>query len=103
MPVTVANGETVSVPAAPLGPASGGVGTKYTYSTGGATSSSGNPVVYLFDWGDGTTSGWLTAGRTTAQHAWKSAGAYTVTVIAADQYYLLVQSGASAGLTVQVQ
>ena len=103
MPVTVANGETVSVPAAPLGPASGVVGTTYTYSTGGATSSSGDPVVYLFDWGDGTTSGWLTAGRTTAQHAWKSAGAYTVTVIAADQYYLLVQSGASAGLAVQVQ
>jgi PKD repeat protein len=79
------------------------VGTTYTYSTGGAAASSGDAVVYLFDWGDGTTSGWLTAGRTTAAHAWTTAGTYTVTVTAADQYYLLVQSSPSGGLAVQIQ
>ena len=103
LPVTVANGETVSAPSAPSGPAGGAVGTTYTYSTGGAAASSGDAVVYLFDWGDGTTSGWLTAGRTTAAHAWTTAGTYTVTVTAADQYYLLVQSSPSGGLAVQIQ
>jgi hypothetical protein len=101
--VTVADGETVSTPDAPSGALSGSVGSAYTYSTGHATTSSGNPAVYLFDWGDGTTSGWLRAGSTTATHSWPALGSYTVTVLAADQYYLLLRSAASAGTVVQIQ
>ena len=94
--IAIAPGETISTPNAPAGPATGSVGTAYSYATGGATASSGNPVVYLFAWGDGNTSGWLGQGITTATHAWTAAGPYAVTVYAADANALSIQSSPSA-------
>lgn len=55
--------ETVSTPSTPSGPSSGLVSTNLTFSTGGSSSSLGNPVEYQFDWGDGTQSDWGGASR----------------------------------------
>jgi hypothetical protein len=101
--VTVSAGETISTPTPPTGPASGAAGTAYSYSTGGSTSSLGNSVRYLFDWGDGTTSGWLAVGTTSASHQWTTTGTYTVTTFAASAVSLLVQSSQSVGLVVSIQ
>ena len=70
--------ETVSQPTTLSGQTPGAVGTSYTYTTGGSVSSEGDTVQYYFDWGDGTNSGWLTVGTTSAQKSWSSQGTYTV-------------------------
>ena len=70
--------EIISTPSTPNGPASGAIGTSYTYTTGGSVSSLGHSVQYLFDWGDGTNSGWLPVGTTSASHSWTSVGTYTI-------------------------
>jgi hypothetical protein len=98
--VSVLADKTISAPSAPSGPVTGSSGTSYTYSTGGAVSSTGSAVVYLFDWGDGKKSGWLAAGVTTAAHTWASPGSYAVTASAADATDVLIQSSASSALTV---
>jgi hypothetical protein len=82
-PVTISlNGvgvvETVSIPNILTGPITGTTGVSYSYTTGGSTSSLGHSVQYQFDWGDGTNSGWLPVGTTSASHPWSSAGNYPV-------------------------
>ena len=37
---------------------------------------------YLFDWADGTDSGWLAVGTTSAAHAWPAGGTYNVRAMA---------------------
>jgi hypothetical protein len=76
--ITVINTETVSTPSTPSGPTSGTMGTSYSYTTGGSSSNLGHSIQYLFDWGDGTNSGWLSVGQTSASKSWASAGAYSV-------------------------
>ena len=70
--------ETVSQPTTLSGSTSGTVGTSYTYTTGGSVSSEEHSVQYYFDWGDGTYSGWLAVGTTSAQKSWNASGTYTV-------------------------
>lgn len=70
--------ETVRTPNVPSGSREGTTGMSYLFQTGGSTSSFGDPVQYLFDWGDGTDSGWIAAGTTTASHSWNTPGAYPV-------------------------
>ena len=70
--------ETISKPNAPNGPVNGRVGENLTFSIGGASSSLGHPIQYLFDWGDGSNSGWLTQGQSNASHIWNSPGNYSV-------------------------
>jgi hypothetical protein len=70
--------ETVSTPTTPSGTARGTAGTSYSYSTGGSSSNYGNTVQYLFDWGDGTDSGWLSLGTTIAAKVWTTAGTYSL-------------------------
>lgn len=101
--VSVTADETISEPAAPAGPVIGKAGLYCTYTASGATSSKNKPLVYLFDWGDGSTSAWLRAGRTTASHTWAALGIYTVAVRAADAADLLTQSNPSTGLPVEIQ
>jgi hypothetical protein len=101
--VVVTANETISTPTGPTGPTAAASGVASTFTTGGAASSLGNPVRYLFNWGDGTTSGWIAAGVTSASHAWSQAGSYTVVVVAADANNLLIQSAPSSGITVTVQ
>ena len=103
--------ETISTPTVPTGPSNGDIGSAsvYTYSTGGAVSSLGHAVQYLFNWDDGTSSGWLPVGTKTWSHYWSSTGQFRVQAIArsaADTSILSPYSGiqtmtivASAGPT----
>jgi hypothetical protein len=96
------SGETVSVPSILFGPTSGTAGIAYTYSTGGAISSLGHSVQYLFYWGDGTNSGWLPVGQTSASKSWDCSGTYTVTGLARCATNTSVVSGLSSGLSVNI-
>jgi len=78
--VFTANGEIeiISAPNIPNGPATGNVSTEYAYITGGSSSNLGHPIQYQFDWGDGTESGWLLVGNTSALKSWSVAANYPV-------------------------
>lgn len=69
------------------GPSSGRVGVSCAY-TGMSTDIDGDKISYLFDWGDGTTSGWMgpyDSGQSATQsHSWSSTGTYSVKVKAKD-------------------
>lgn len=80
MTFTVPAAETVTTPNTPFGPTSAVKNLTYTYTTGGSVSSYGNPVQYRFYWGDGSDSGWLASGTTSASHSWSTAGTRSVTV-----------------------
>jgi len=63
------------------------VNKSYSYKSA-ATDPDGDKVSLLFDWGDGTWSGWLgpyTSGeKVTARHTWKEKGTYNIRVKAKD-------------------
>jgi len=75
----------------------------YTYSAS-TTDPDGDNISYLFDWGDGSDSGWrgpYTSGATAfATHLWSSPGTYQVRVKASDEQGAV--SGWSSSLTVYV-
>ena len=74
-------------PATPSGPISGRPGIPYSYSSS-TTDPDGDNVYYLFDWGDGTTSGWkgpFSSGSTIIEsHTWANRGTYAIRVKAKD-------------------
>ena len=70
--------EVVAPPGTPTGTNSGTISTTYTFSAQGAVSSLGHSVQYLFNWGDGTDSGWLPVGTTSANKSWNSPNTYLV-------------------------
>ena len=72
------NSETVSTPSTPTGNTSGTTGSSSIYTTSGSISSEGDSVQYLFDWGDGSNSGWLAVGTSSASKSWSSSGTYSV-------------------------
>jgi hypothetical protein len=76
-----------SQPTKPVGPALGIWNVEYTY-TSSATEPDNEQLFYLFDWGDGSTSGWLgpfTSGQIgTGAHVWTELGTYNVKVKARD-------------------
>jgi len=76
-------------PSTPSGSTSGKPGIEYEYASI-TTDPEQNQISYLFDWGDGTTSGWigpLASGATCqASHTWESQGDYNVKVKAKDQH-----------------
>jgi len=77
--------EAPDIPDQPDGPTSGYVDEEYTYTTGPVTDPEDEgPVEYLFDWGDGTDSGWIDA--PSASTNW-SEGTYNVTVKARDIWH----------------
>jgi hypothetical protein len=84
--------DTVSTPDAPQGSANGLNGIIYTYTAAGSISSTGNPVQYLFDWGDGTDSGWLPVGQFNASKSWTLPGVYQVKVQARCAYQTMAFS-----------
>ena len=93
----------VKPPAAPTGETSGSTETAYTYSTaGGSVSLDGEPVQYRFHWGDGTPTGWLEEGVTSAEHTWTEAGTYDVTVEARSTVMTSITSNHSAPLPVLI-
>jgi len=74
-------------PSTPEGETNGRKDREYTYSTA-ATDPQGDQVYYLWDWGDGTDSGWLgpfNSGVTVeATHSWTEKGSYVIKVRAKD-------------------
>jgi len=63
------------------GPSSGKPGEEYTY-TASSTDPEGSKLEYLFDWDDGTSSGWQTSAS--ASHTWNAQGKYNIRVKARD-------------------
>ncbi|MFO7677479.1 MAG: C25 family cysteine peptidase [Thermoplasmatota archaeon] len=74
-------------PQKPSGPATFKVGVEQTFSTQ-TTDPNNDQVYYLFDWGDGTNSGWLgpfNSGETIeAKNTWNTRGDYEIRVVARD-------------------
>ncbi|HEC89183.1 MAG TPA: PKD domain-containing protein [Thermoplasmatales archaeon] len=74
-------------PAMPSGPTYGRPGISYTYTTS-TTDPDGDQIYYMFDWDDGSTSGWIgphNSGETiSASHIWNTKGTYSVKVKAID-------------------
>jgi hypothetical protein len=75
------------IPEIPTGPSSGIVGEEYNYTTV-TTDPQSEQIEYLFDWGDGTDSGWIgpyASGDTAeASHSWSNKKTFEVKVKARD-------------------
>ncbi len=76
-------------PSPPEGPTSGSINEEYTYMAK-TTDPDGDNIYYLFDWGDGSFSGWVgpyksgTSGK--ASYSWKERGNYEIRVKAKDDH-----------------
>ncbi|MCK5029916.1 MAG: hypothetical protein KAR64_00465 [Thermoplasmatales archaeon] len=75
-------------PAKPSGPTSGKSGQDYVYSTN-TTDPDDDQILYLFDWGDGSTSDWLgpygSGEICETSHRWDKKGTYLIKVKARDK------------------
>jgi hypothetical protein len=89
-------------PAPPIGPTNGIANVQYYYS-GNTTDPDGDNIFYLFDWGDGTDSGWLgsyPSGTTVeSNHAWIFGGTFNIKLKAKDA---TLESSWSDPLVVQI-
>ena len=94
--------EAITIPLILSGPTNGNPGVSYLYATGGSSSNLGHSVQYLFDWGDGTNSGWLSAGTLSASKFWTSTGNYVVKAKARCVSHTSFESSWSAGLSVSI-
>ncbi len=78
-----------AVPEMPSGPTVGETGVDYGFSTS-TTDPEEDSIFYWFDWGDGTSSGWLgpygSGDTCTASNSWSDPEAYDVKVKAKDTY-----------------
>jgi choloylglycine hydrolase len=78
-----------NTPNRPSGPSTGNINREYTYSTK-TTDPDGDRVLYLFDWGDNTDSGWVgpydSDEIVRISHDWSKQGSYEVKVKAKDIY-----------------
>jgi len=100
--VTVNPNKPPTAPSKPLGSATCVAGSLYIYSTS-AKDPDGDTVKYTFDWGDGTKSetGLVKSGiKSSATHAWSTAGTYLVKANATD--FKGAVSGYSGSLTITV-
>ena len=74
-------------PVTPNGPSSGKPRTEYSY-TSSSTDMDGNQLYYLFDWDDGTDSGWLgpfdSGEECQTSHSWNQRDEYNIRVKAKD-------------------
>ena len=77
------------IPETPSGPSNGKPGEMYTFTTV-TTDPDNDEVFYLWDWGDGSDSGWLgpyESGVTCEeQHAWPTRGRYEIKVKSKDSW-----------------
>lgn len=87
--VDVAENYPPNKPSTPNGPTNGKVNTEYTYSSD-TTDPNQNQIYYLWDWGDGNTSGWLGPYESgiivNASYDWSEKGDYEIKVKAKDIY-----------------
>jgi len=92
-----------TTPTKPYGSENGNPGTAYTYSTS-ATDPDGDKVYYMFDWGDGTTSGWLgpfNSGATqTGTKTWNKEGTFSIKAVAKDTHGKLSAWSDSLSVTI---
>jgi hypothetical protein len=76
-------------PNKPFGPVKGKAGEEYTYNSF-TTDPDDDKVWFIWDWGDGSSSGWLgpyTSGETCdASHVWSEKDDYNIRVKARDEY-----------------
>jgi len=76
-----------AIPSAPQGPSEGYVQSSIEFSSS-SVDEDGNDIYYLFDWGDGSDSGWLgpfSSGQSASgSHIWSDAGQYSLKVKAKD-------------------
>jgi len=83
----IAFNQPPETPDAPDGPDEGVIGVEYTF-TAVTSDPDGDPIYYMFDWGDGNYSGWVgpyNSGQTgNASHIWEDAGDFPVKVSAKD-------------------
>ncbi|MFO7678303.1 MAG: YCF48-related protein [Thermoplasmatota archaeon] len=90
-------------PEAPTGPDTGFSEKEYSFSAV-TTDPDGDDIYYLFDWDDGTNSGWLgpydSGATVTAHHIWTDIGEYDITVKAKDE--LGHESGVSPPHTIVI-
>lgn len=88
MNVTISDNDPPHSPIVPAGPTSGRSKATYRYATS-ANDPDGDPVKYVFDWGDKTTS-WTglvfidSGKKESVSHKWNQAGTYQVKVMALD-------------------
>jgi eukaryotic-like serine/threonine-protein kinase len=85
-------------PNAPTGEINGLLGHEYTYSTESVVDPNADDVWYLFDWGNGKDSGWLTT--PTTSYTWSTIGEYSIKVKTKDNYN--IESSWSPELTIHV-
>ena len=88
MNVTISDNDPPNSPIVPEGPTSGRSKATYRYATS-ANDPDGDPVKYVFDWGDKTTS-WTglvfidSGKKESVSHKWNQAGTYQVKAMALD-------------------
>jgi hypothetical protein len=84
---TYVDPEAPIIPNTPTGTKKGDINTEYTYSSS-TTDPQGDQIYYLFNWDDGSNSGWLgpfNSGVTCeATHQWTQKGNYNIRVKAKD-------------------
>ena len=69
-----------SPPSVPTGPSNGTVNSSCSFNTS-ATDPDNHALQYLYDWGDGSVSGW---GPSSRAHSWAAAGSFCVKAKASD-------------------
>lgn len=72
--------EVIGKPGTPTGKLSPGLHTTTRYTTTGASSNLGHTLEYMFDWGDGTNSGW--SANLYVDKTWTVGGTFSVKVYA---------------------
>jgi len=84
---SISTSDPPATPSQPSGPTHGVRNVDYSY-TSSSTDPNGDQILYLFNWGDGTSTSWLgpyVSGQTvSATHAWSAIGTYNVKVKAKD-------------------
>jgi len=87
--VTAAENIPPNKPATPSGWAEGRIHVIYTYNTT-TTDVNEDQIYYLWDWGDGSDSGWVgpyeSGAIASENHSWSKRGAYEIKVKAKDNY-----------------
>jgi hypothetical protein len=85
--VSPISGDSPNKPDKPIGPRSGSVGISYTYSTF-TTDPQNDKIYYLFDWGDGSNTGWIgpmdSGKRIEAEHSWETKDNFGIRVKSKD-------------------
>jgi len=93
------SGEAVFAPSLD-GPTRATAGTNYLYSLESSAFIAGHGIEYLFDWGDGTYSGWSPS--ISVLKTWSTSGTYTVKAKARCSVHTSIESDWSEPLTVTV-